>query len=354
MKSDGDRIIIVGAGVAGLRAAERLRELGFDGELVIIGDERRRPYHRPMVSKQLVMGTVRPIDAYLEPYADLDAHWRLGTRALRLDTGQRVVHLPGGEEIWYDGRYLGRDVTLVGHAAAPLYRFGPHIAGSVTRLHRAHRVDLAMKTQVRHWISTKESVGVHLTNNKLVVAGSVVLAIGSVPAVEWLRDSGLTVDDGVLCESTLFAVGGQDIVVAGDIAKWPNLRFDDTPRRVEHWLNAVDSGRAAAENLMAGRDRARPFCPLPRAWSTLYDVRLMMAGMPSLGDDTVALAKDITGFLRAGRLVGLAAWNRPRAMLRWMAELERRLPAPTQVAPVAAAPEHTVRPERPQRTVNRR
>lgn len=392
--SDGDRIVIVGAGVAGLRAAERVRELGFDGEVVIIGDEPRRPYHRPMVSKQLVMGTVRPIDAYLKPYLDLDAHWRLGTRATRLDTKQRVIYLPGGEELWYDGlilatgvyprhlrgaprydprvrvlrtvedsialrralvsstkpavvigsgligcefaasmRYLGRDVTLVGHAKAPLYRFGPHIAEAVTKVQKEHRVNLAMNSEVRHWISSKESFGLHLTNNQLVVASCVVLAIGSVPAVEWLRDSGLVIDDGVLCESTLFAVDAEDVVVAGDIAKWPNLRFDDVPRRVEHWLNGVESGRAAAENLIRGRMSATPYAPLPRAWSTIYDVRLQMAGMPALGEDTVELGTNVTGFLKDGRLVGVCAWDRPRAMLHWTAELERRLPVPLVPTP---------------------
>ncbi|PRX51291.1 pyridine nucleotide-disulfide oxidoreductase [Prauserella shujinwangii] len=400
--SDGDRIVIVGAGVAGLRAAERLRELGFDGEVVLIGDEARRPYHRPTVSKQLVQGIARPGDVTLQSYVDLDVHWRLGTRATHLDTAQRVVHLPGGEELWYDGlvvatgvvprhlpgsprhdprvrvlrtvedaaavrralatsskpavviggglignefaasmRQMGRDVTLVGHARAPLYRFGPRVAESVTDLHRSHRAALAMRTEVRHWITTKDTFGLHLTNNQLVVASCVVLAIGSVPAVDWLRGSGLTLDDGVLCEPTLFAVGADDVVVAGDVARWPNLRFDDVPRRVEHWLNAVESGRAAAENLLAGRAGARPFTPLPRAWSSLYEVRLQMAGLPALADDTVPLADGITGFVRAGELVGVCGWDRPRAMLRWTAELERRLPAPEHTGtsvPAAGVP----------------
>ncbi|GLY69750.1 NAD(P)/FAD-dependent oxidoreductase [Amycolatopsis taiwanensis] len=389
--SEGDRIVIVGAGAAGLRAAERLRELGFDGEVLIIGEEARRPYHRPMVSKQLVMGTVRPLDTYLKPYVELDAHWRLGTRATRLDTGGRVVYLPGGEELWYDGliiatgvvprhlpgaprhdprvrvlrtvedaimlrrtlvestkpavvigsgligcefaasmRYLGRDVTLVGHAKAPLYRFGPHIAEAVTKVHRSHRANLAMNSEVRHWISTKDTFGLHLTNNQLVVASCVVLAIGSTPAVDWMHGSGLVLDDGVLCESTLFAAQAEDVVVAGDVARWPNLRFDDVPRRVEHWLNAVESGRAAAENLLAGRTAAVPFTPLPRAWSAIYDVRLQMAGMPSLGEDTVELADNVTGFLKGGRLVGVCTWDRPRSMLHWRAELERSLPVPAR------------------------
>src|SRR3954447_26710409 len=109
--SDGDRIVIVGAGVGGLRAAERLRELGFDGEVILVGEEARKPYHRPMVSKQLVMGQVRPIDAYLKPYIDLDVKWRLGTRATHLDTKQRVVYLPGGEELWYDGLVIATGVV---------------------------------------------------------------------------------------------------------------------------------------------------------------------------------------------------------------------------------------------------
>src|SRR5689334_17317393 len=101
--SDGDRIVIVGAGVAGLRAAERLRELNFDGEIVVVGDEARRPYHRPMVSKQLVTGAARPIDVSLQAYRDIDVRWRLGTRAMHLDCAERTVYLPGGESLWYDG-----------------------------------------------------------------------------------------------------------------------------------------------------------------------------------------------------------------------------------------------------------
>lgn len=396
--SDGDRIVIVGGGVAGLRAAERLRELGFDGELVIIGDEARMPYHRPAVSKQLITGAARPSDLTLRAHIELDAHWRLGTRATHLDTAQRVVHLPGGEELWYDGlviatgvvpahlrgaprhnprvrvlrtaadaqavrralsvsskpavvigagligcefaasmRQLGRDVTLVGHGAAPLHRFGQDVARSVSRLHTGHRAKLAMNCGIRHWIDMKDACGLHLTNNQLVVASCVVLAVGSVPAVDWLRGSGLDISDGVLCEPTLFAEGADDVVVAGDAARWANPRFDETPRRVEHWLNAVDSARAAAENLLAGRAEATPFTPLPRAWSSLYGTRLQTVGSPAVADDTVPLEDGVTGFVRAGKLVGVCTMDRPKAMLRWTAQLQRRLPAPTS----SPAPDRT-------------
>ena len=100
-----------------------------------------------------------------------------------------------------------------------------------------------------------------LSNGRLLLADCVVLAVGSMPNTRWLRGSGLVVDDGVLCESTCHAVGATDVVAAGDVARWPNLRFDGVPRRVEHWLNAVEMGRAAAANLLAGRGRAEPCSP---------------------------------------------------------------------------------------------
>ncbi|WP_158890696.1 NAD(P)/FAD-dependent oxidoreductase [Amycolatopsis anabasis] len=388
--SEAERIVIAGAGVAGLRAAERLRELGYEDELVIIGDEPRRPYHRPAVNKHVLSGAARSHDVTLSSYVDLDARWRLGTRATRLEADRRVIHLPGGEEIRYDGlivatgvvprhlpgaprhdprvrvlrtvddahavrralaasdkpavvigsglvgcefaasmRQMGRDVTVVGHARAPLYRFGPNISAAMTDLHTRHRAGLEMGTEVRHWITTRESVGLHLANSKLLVAGCVVLAIGSVPAVDWLRGSGLVLEDGVLCDASLFAIGVADVVAAGDVARWPNLRFDEVPRRVEHWINAVEMGRAAAENLLAGRSSATPFAPVPRAWSGQYQVRVQMVGMPSLGEDTVTLAEGVTGFIRSGRLIGICGWDRPREMLKWTEELTERLPVRT-------------------------
>jgi NADPH-dependent 2,4-dienoyl-CoA reductase/sulfur reductase-like enzyme len=401
-----ERIVIVGAGVAGLRAAERLRELDYDGELVIIGDEPRWPYHRPLVSKNLLSGTDRPADLTLQRHVDTGARWRLGTRVERLETQRKVVHLPGGEEIKYDGmiiatgveprhlkgvprhsprvhtlrtvdeamavkrtisecdlpivvlgtgyigcdvaasaRKMGRDVTMVGRSRFPLRNLGNDVAAAVDNLHRKHRARMAMGTDIRNWVVSEDNIAMHTTDGQLLVAGCVIMAVGSIPAVEWMRGSGLVLEDGVLCDSTLFAVGAQDVVAAGDCARFPNLRFDDTPRRIEHWINAVEMGRHAAENLLAGREKATPFMPIPRVWSGQYGVRLQIAGIPSLGKDTVHLADGtpgtpgVTGYVRDGKLVGVCGWDTPRAMIKWTEELHKLLPVPeTGKRPVAPAP----------------
>ena len=88
-----ERVVIVGTGAAGLRAAERLRELSFEGELIMISEERYRPYHRPALTKQLLTGQVRARDITLPVHTELDAIWRYGTRACYLEPDEHILHL---------------------------------------------------------------------------------------------------------------------------------------------------------------------------------------------------------------------------------------------------------------------
>lgn len=385
-----ERIVVVGAGVAGLRAAERLRELGFAGELVIIGAEPYRPYHRPAVSKQLVTDEWKPADAILPAYRALDAHWRLGTTALRLDTGRRLLALPGEERLRYDGlviatgvaakhlpgaprhhprihrlrtlrdalalrsglaedkgpvvvvgtgftgcelacavRGLRRTVTVVGRSSVLLGKaLGPELGARLTRLHHDNGVRLALGVGIAHWGIKADAAAIYLSNGKILLASHVVLAVGSVPGVGWLRGSGLVLDNGVLCEPTCHAVGARDIVAAGDVASWPNLRFDRTPRRIEHWINAVEMGRAAAESLLAGRSAAQPFMPVPRFWTEQHGVRVQAVGLPELNErgrprHPAAAESAITHYARDGRLVGVAALDQPGAIVEMTRRFER-------------------------------
>ncbi|HEY7598020.1 MAG TPA: FAD-dependent oxidoreductase [Actinophytocola sp.] len=384
--STDERIVVVGTGGAGLRAAERVRELDFAGELVIIGEEPYRPYHRPMLSKQVLTGTIRPRDVLLPTHSDLDAMWRPKTRAARLDTEEHIVYLPGGEEIDYDGliiatglqpahlpgaprhdprvhvlrtvadavavqkllahgkgrvaligggflagevasaaRELGRDTTIIIREPTMLDHIpGFDVSETVTALQEANGVRLVTDATVQHWYTdSAQGVTMHLSTGEVVVADCVVLCVGGVPATDWLRGSGLLIDDGVLCGPTTHAHGVDDVVVAGDVARWPNLRFDTVPRRVEHWLNAVEMGRAAADALLAGREMAEPYTPLPKFWSEQHGVRIQGAGIPALAQDTVSLTEavpisaKITGYVASGSLVGILAWDSPRGMLHY-------------------------------------
>ena len=389
-----ERIVIVGAGLTALRAAERLRELKFDGEVVIVGDEPYKPYHRPALSKQLVTGKLSTKDLFFPAYHDIDAIWRTRTRAHKLDHGRHIVHLPGGEELKYDGlmiatgvearhlagaprhdprvhalrtlddaiaiketltrskgrvvvigtgftgcefasscREMNRDVTIIGRSKTLFGKaLGPELGAAIGDLHRRHGVDLALGVDIRHWATGPEGVAIVLSNERLITAACVILAVGSMPSTDWLAGSGLVLEDGVLCEPTCHVVGASDVVAAGDVARWPNLRFDGVPRRVEHWLNAIEMGRAAAESLLAGKSRAKPFTPLPRFWSEQHHVRIQAAGIPAIGQQTMYLStrpngaeRSVTGYIRAGKPVGIVGLNQPRTMIHLTRQLDQKL-----------------------------
>jgi NADPH-dependent 2,4-dienoyl-CoA reductase/sulfur reductase-like enzyme len=402
-----NRIVIVGAGLAGLRAAERLRERDFDGEIVILGGEDEMPYHRPALSKEFLTGKQNTAALRIDPLSDLDAVWRLGTPVWRLDPGRHVLHLPGGEELGYDGlilatgvearrvnggqhghprvvavrtladgkrlqralagnrlpvvvlgsgftgceiasslRHMSREVTLIGRSRSLMAGLlGPDLGRQLVELHEQHDVDLQLGTGIEEWgLGNSHSVTVRLGTGKVIEAACVVVAVGSVPSIAWLGGSGVPVDEGVLCDPTCHVRGFADIVAAGDVAQWPNLRFDPRARRIEHWTNAIEMGRAAAESLLAGRAAAQPFMPVPRFWSEQHGIRIQAAGIPALGPERVLLrpltsgGRSVTGYLRDGELMGVVGFNSSSAVLAYADQLTRQQPTARRPPAEAARP----------------
>jgi 3-phenylpropionate/trans-cinnamate dioxygenase ferredoxin reductase component len=345
------RIVIVGAGLAGHRAAQALRREGFDGQLTIVGDEIHEPYDRPPLSKQLLAGTMEHAECFF-PSGELGAEWLLGRPAVGLDTGRRVVALKGGDEVKYDGlviatgrrarewpdlpaltgfhmlrslddahalreaidpgtraaivgagfigcevaatlRGLGvENVTMIDVAPHPMPVLGPEIGARATSLHESHGVRLRMSMSVAGFEGSARVEAVRLADGERIEANFVLLALGSVPNSEWLEGSGLELLKGnVLCDHHCIAVGQEDVVAAGDIAAYPHPSAGG-PIWIEHWSNARDMGAIAATNLLREPSERKLFTAVPTFWSDQYDVKIKSAGLLSVADRFTVIEDD--------------------------------------------------------------
>jgi 3-phenylpropionate/trans-cinnamate dioxygenase ferredoxin reductase component len=145
--------------------------------------------------------------------------------------------------------------------------------------------------------------------------------VGVVPRTDWLEGSGLTIDNGVVCDETCLAAPG--IAAAGDLARWPNRLFDGQLMRLEHWTNATEQGVHAARRLLAGDGAGEPFAPVPFVWSDQYDRKIQTVGVVSADADlhvahgSYAERQFVSLFGRDGRLVGALGFNRPRQVMQY-------------------------------------
>ena len=337
------KVVVVGAGVAGVRAAETLRLEGYDGALTIVGAERQAPYHRPPLSKKLLTGEVHRAGVDMAPQFDLDARVLRAVSAVGLDIGSRTVHArDDGQDLalpfdglviatgavarqWQGGpvpdgvlllrtvedclairerlksrprvvvvgggfigaevaascRSLGLQVVLVVKAAGPLQSaLGAELAPRWAQLHRQHGVELRMGVGVDTFVGDGRVQAVRLTDGSEVSADLVLIGLGVTPCTDWLNGSGLRVDDGVICDAVGAAEGATDVVAAGDVARWWHPLYQ-RHLRIEHWDHAARQGAAAAQTLLAGPDRAQAYDEVPYFWSDLYDVKVQMLGVPT-------------------------------------------------------------------------
>jgi 3-phenylpropionate/trans-cinnamate dioxygenase ferredoxin reductase subunit len=287
----------------------------FDGVVVATGSVPRR----------------LPAAAFPNGDAELDGAFVLRTLddavaiRSRLDARPRVVVIGAGfigAEVAATCRGRGLDVTVLEALPQPMVRgLGPVIGGVCADLHRDHGVDLRLGVSVEAVDGAGRVERVRLADGTAIDADLLVVGIGVVPATAWLATSGLTIDNGVVCDETCLAAPG--VVVAGDAARWPNPLFDGEMMRLEHWTNATEQGVAAAERLLAGDDGAVPFAPVPFVWSDQYDVKIQSVGRFS-ADDEVHIThgslderRFVALFGRAGRLVGALGFGRPRPVMQY-------------------------------------
>ena len=250
-------------------------------------------------------------------------------RGLRADLDaapDRVVVIGAGfigAEVAASCRARGLDVTVVEALALPLARVLPPVLGEWSAsLHRAHGTDLRLGMGVDGLDvdGSGRVSGVRLADGTSIAADVVLVGIGVVPNTAWLGGSGLTVDDGIVCDETTLAAPG--IVAAGDVARWPNQRFGEV-MRVEHWENAVDMGLHAGRRLLAGAGPAEAFSPVPWFWSDQYDRKIQLAGRCG-AEDAVELiegsyddARFVALIRRGDEVRGVFGVNRPGVVNRW-------------------------------------
>jgi NADPH-dependent 2,4-dienoyl-CoA reductase/sulfur reductase-like enzyme len=346
-------VAVVGASLAGLSAARSLRKQGYDGRLVLIGDEAHRPYDRPPLSKEFLAGTLGEADLGLETDGeDLRAEWLLGTRANGLDRTDRSVRLADGRNVRADGIViatgaaartlpgadgltgvhtlrtlddaralrdelarggrlvvigggfigaevastayaLGLDVTVIEAAPTPLAGpLGATMGAVVSGLHADHGVRLLCGVGVKGLSGERMVESVLLDDGRSVPADIVVVGVGARPCVDWLAGSGVALENGVKCGADgRTSLAG--VVAVGDCANWYDPRVG-AHRRVEHWTGALERPAAAVATLLAG-GAVEPGVPRPPYfWSDQYGVKIQFVG--HAGDaDSVTVEEGAVG-----------------------------------------------------------
>lgn len=396
----GERLVILGAGQAGARAAEAMRQAGHAGPILLIGDENEAPYERPPLSKDLLLGTatresIRVLPA--ERLSSLDVGFCSGCRATGIDRAARTVSLSDGSSVAYDklliatgararrlpvpgadlpgvhhlrtiadaevlgaaltaakrvvvigagfigleiasaARKLGAAVTILERADTPLERLLPPAVGQVLQsLAERHGVAFRFGVQVSAIRSDAIGLRVDCADDDSIAADVVVVGIGTEANLELARDAGLAVADGIVVDGE-GRTSDPDIFAAGDVAHYPTP-INGRRCRLESWQHAQEQAIAAGRT-MAGQ--ATIYSRTPWFWTDQFDRNIQMIGLPSrdasvLVRGTAGEAGSVLYLLEGGTLSAAIAFDDPQAIRDARVRIEAG--APVDAASLGAVP----------------
>jgi 3-phenylpropionate/trans-cinnamate dioxygenase ferredoxin reductase subunit len=337
--------VIVGASLAGAKAAETLRAEGFDGRVVLVGAEQDRPYERPPLSKEYLRGEAesKPFVHEESFYAEHEIELRASTRVDSIDPAAGAVGLAGGETLEFDrlllatgaeprrlplpgvekdgvlslrtvedsdairaridaggrlvsigagwvgaevaasARQRGCEVTLLDAVPLPLERvLGPELGAIYREVHADHGVEFVGGAQVQEIEGAGQVSAVRLADGRRIAADFVVIGVGAAPRVELAEAAGLRIDNGIAVDEQL-RTSAPNVYAAGDVAA-AHHPFYGTRIRVEHWSNALHQGPAAARSML---DLAVSYDRIPYFFSDQYDVGMEYSGYASAWEEVV-------------------------------------------------------------------
>ena len=365
--SENRTIVIVGASLAGAKAAETLRQEGFAGRVVLIGEERDRPYERPPLSKGYLRGDEEVVKIFVHDegfYAEQGIELRTSTLVKAVDPAASQVVLEDGERLAYDrlllttgaaprrlavpgadlrgvhylrdvsdaddlavaigqanrvvvvgggwigsevaasARQMGPEVAMVDPGAVPLANvMGPEVGAVFRELHAGHGVDLYLGTGVEAVVGSEAAEGVRTADGRVVEADLVVVGIGVIPRMELAGAAGIRVGNGIEVDEHL-ETSVPGIFAAGDVAAAWHPGLRERVR-VEHWANALNQGPAAARNMLGA---GIPYDRVPYFFSDQYDFGMEYSGYARTWDRVVFRGnpddgKFIAFWLTDGRVV---------------------------------------------------
>ena len=387
-------MVVVGAQLAGLRVCESLRSEGFDGRITLVGAESRLPYDRPPLSKEVLSGKKDEDFAELtrpDEWAGLDLDLRLGVRARRLLASEHRVELEDGQLLDYDKvvvatgarprslpiagtglagvhllrtmedclairaeleagprvvvigagfigcevaatcRARGLDVTVLEFLPTPLYTaLGEEVGRIVEGMHRDEGVSVRCGVAASELRGAERVEAVRLEDGSEVAADLVVIGVGVQPETDWLDDSNVPVQNGVVCDASLQSVAHPDVLAVGDVVRWhhPALGRDV---RVEHWTHASESGSFAAGQILGRHaDGNTAYDPVPYVWSDQHGQRIQILGLPEAGDRAHIVhgapgdRKIVVLYEGGGRLNAAVSFNHPGRLMRYRQLLVER------------------------------